>query len=269
MGNYQIFSAVFLREYKVRKRYKLDFWALIIRPMINILPYIFFIEYMFLNDNLENNINISDYRMYLIVSVITINFVSNTISDSMTSIVGQIQQGSMEVMAVMPVDLKFIWGVELLFSGVLQMSIAVCLFTVLCIVEKINIIIYHPLIFLYVLFCTFCLNIGIGILLSGITLQTKMTKMAYMLISILMFTAGEIYPITVFPKFLRLIALCNPLTYLLDIVRYSILGTNTYFAVKMEMFWLLILSVVFILYSFFQCEMLLKRMKKEGNLTKY
>lgn len=269
MGNYQIFSAIFLREYKIRKRYKLDFFTLILRPMINILPYIFFIEYMFLNDNLQTNIDISDYRMYLIVSVITINFVSNTISDSMTSMVGQIQQGSMEVMAVMPVDLKVVWGVELLFSELVQISIAAFIFVVLCIGERINMIVHHPMIFLYAFACAFCLNVGIGILLSGITLKTKMTKMAYMLISILMFTAGEIYPITVFPKFLRLVALCNPLTYLLDIVRYSILGTSTYFSVKMEMLWLLILAVLFILYSYFQCEMLLKKMKKEGNLTQY
>lgn len=116
---------------------------------------------------------------------------------------------------------------------------------------------------------TVFLAIGLGVLVSGITIRTKLTKVTFLLLSLMEFFAGQVYSIAVFPLPLRIIAYLNPVTYLLDLLRYGIIGSEPLMNLKIEILWSLFCTLLFAIAGILIYRKIIFKLKENGGLTNY
>lgn len=270
MGIYRYIKAAAYKTWKMCLRYRVDTVSFVLRPLMELVPLIWFLDYIISDTNtFAESTGTVDYRFYLICSTTFLYFISNSLYYTMAEISDELQRGNMETLWVMPIQTNAFFGVEIVCSMVLQFFSSSILFVLGCVLFQAEIGLYSISAFFFGALLSIFYNLGLGILLAGVTLKTKLPKMAYLLLSAVSFLAGEMYPVTVFPAWLQVIAYCNPLTWLLDIVRFGVMGTTLYLPLYIEGILAFILCGLCVFWGLRTYKSMVWEMKQNGNLTTY
>lgn len=271
METYQLIKAIFMKNLAMSKRYKIDTLALILRPLLTIIPYIFLGNYVFKTGVSDNYsvINIENYKVYIIISLVVINLTTNGIYLAMEMLEDEIQRGNIENLLSSNVKVNKYFFIEMLYRYLGQVFISGIILIICIALFKVKFIIIHKSIFLLVMVLSLLFSFGLGFILTGFTMKTKMTRLAYMILSFIMFLSGELYPITSFPMILKILAYLNPLTYILDMTRFCVINTNTYLNIYFEILVCCLLGLFVLFFGRKKFESIIFNLKKNGKLTMY
>lgn len=268
--NIRLIISMIKTNIKTNLRYPLDTLSLLIRPIIGILPLIFFSNYIGnQNNQFYRYTCTTNYIQYITISFFFIAFMSNCIVSSSILITSELEKGTFENIILSPIKpveyvMTYITSVFLVHF----INFFIFYFTIVCIFDKI-IVFQNLYLLIYVFFLSMIISFGIGTLLAGLTIKTKLTKVTYMINSTLILLAGVSYPIDVFPNSLKFLALCNPITYCVDLARYSILGGKIYFNLPTEIIIASFISIIILIIGVVIFNNILKNLKSTGNLTNY
>ncbi|MEX2511420.1 MAG: ABC transporter permease [Cyclobacteriaceae bacterium] len=109
----------------------------------------------------------------------------------------------------------------------------------------------------FLLLLVAALGLGFGIIISSLT--TKYRDMVHLVTfgtQLLMYATPVIYPLSFFEGNYRLFILANPLTPIIEVFRYSLLGVGEF------NIWYLVYSAVFTIFSLFAGVLLFNRVEK-------
>ncbi len=266
----QIIKAVFMKNIALTSRHKVDTMSLFIRPLLKIMPYVILGNYVFKSVvNSSAVVNVENYKIYIVISLIVLNLTTNGVYLAMNLLEDEIQRGNIENLLVGNIEVGKYFFVELVYRYVEQVIFSVIIFLVCVVMFKVEFTLEHEVVFLLVLLSSCLFSFGLGFILSGLTMKTKMTKLAYMVLSMVMFLSGELYPITSFPIFLKWLAYINPLTYILDLTRYSVLNIDTYLDVNVEILLCVLLGLCVLVWGSKKFNFIIEKLKHKGSLTSY
>jgi len=103
----------------------------------------------------------------------------------------------------------------------------------------------------YLLFLTGALGLGLGLIISALTITYRdLVFIVGFGVQLLMYASAVIYPVSVIPENYRSVILWNPVVHILEAFRYSILGTGEHattgmFYTSAVVFVILITGIVF------------------------
>lgn len=269
-SSFKIIYSMIKKSLKINLRYKVDSISILLRPIIAILPLILYVIYSKNEDTIFfYNTGTHQYLNYLILSFFFISFVSNIMISASMLITSEMQQGTFEIVLLTSDNSLILWCGEIISNIIIQLINSVLFYSIIMIIFKQKIYINNPRIFIFSIIITGIISIGLGVLLAGITIKTKLPKMSFMISSIILFLAGSTYPVTVFPKWLTYIAFLNPVTFCIDLTRYSILGTKTYLNLNNEIIIVIIYSILFLSIGILIYNDIIVKLKKQGTLSNY
>ncbi|MSB16564.1 ABC transporter permease [Finegoldia magna] len=271
METYQLIKAIFMKNLAMSRRYKIDTLALIFRPLLTMIPYIFLGNYVFKTGVSDNYsvINIENYKAYIIISLVVINLTTNGIYLAMEMLEDEIQRGNIENLLASNVKVNKYFFVEIFYRYLGQIFISGIILIACIVLFQVNFIVIHKGIFILVMVLSLLFSFGLGFILTGFTMKTKMTRLAYMILSFIMFLSGELYPITSFPLVLKILSYLNPLTYILDLTRFCVIDTSTYLNIYFEILVCTLLGLFVLLFGRKKFTSIIFNLKNNGKLTMY
>lgn len=269
-SNFRIFYSILKRNFKIDIRYKLDSISTILRPIIGVMPLLLFSVYSTSDTSVFLlNTGTSKYIEYIALSFFFIYFITNSIISASISITQELQQGTFEHILFTTDNTLYVWICNIISNIILQFLNSVFFYIFILIIFNKNISINSYPILIITIIVSIIVSIGIGIALSGATIKTKLSKITFMSISILTLLAGSTYPITILPTWIKNIAFLNPLTYCIDLIRYSVLGTKTYFNLNYEIIIVTIYSLFLLGFSIYIYNKVIYFLKNNGDLSNY
>ncbi|MEW8963516.1 ABC transporter permease [Paraclostridium dentum] len=211
---------------KNAKTYKRDFLNTLtmwLRPIILIIPLIFFSKYVSSDIKVTNFLVISGLLAYLI---------GNTVIGTNFELSNELKSGTHINFLVAPVSYYAYILAQALFQAFL-ITVEVIILAGLFYKGELS---FKNLIIVSVsTICLILISISFAIILSIITVISGTFRYSSMLTNLVLLLSGIFFPITVFPEFLRMLSLVNPFTYGIDIVRSLFIGSNTIFDTKLEL----------------------------------
>lgn len=269
-SNIKLIINMIKRTIKIDTKYPLDTLSLLIRPIINIIPLILFSTYIGVKNNVfYKYTNTNNYIQYITISFFFIAFISNCIISSSILITSELENGTFELIVLAPIHpIQYIMSYIISTFLVYLLNFFIFYYIIIFIFDKI-ILFNNVLVLIYICILSMITCFGIGTLLAGITVKTKLPKVTYMVNSILVLLAGASYSISIFPKPLKIAAFCNPITYCVDIFRYSIINTKTYFNLKIEMIIITCISIITFIIGIIIFDKIFNNLKRNGKLTNY
>ncbi|TLG70305.1 ABC transporter permease [Culicoidibacter larvae] len=210
----------------------IDTLSIQIRALITVLPYLLFVWYF--SQNNTNNIN------FIVTSFLLTLFLGNNII--MVSMYLQEEKRTGRYIYYKLLSLNIFNSI----IGSMISWIVVSFFGILISYSIVSIILQSSfeissLVLAFVaLLITTILSVLIGIIISYFVVKKNNIRIVFYSFSILLFFSGNLYPITVFPLPLRVVALLNPVYYGLDLVRYY-LSANYEQIVSVSVEWLILI----------------------------
>ncbi|AZR73594.1 hypothetical protein BBF96_09450 [Anoxybacter fermentans] len=273
MGTFLNFKAMFYmikKDLTIKMRYKIDSLSILLRPIAGILPLLLFSSYIHVKENTFFHYTGTDkYISYIAITYFFITYITHLMVSSSILITSELQQGTFETLMLSPVNAIYLLIGDMISAMVVQIIDFFLFYFLISIIFGEGIGFYDLSSMFFIIIIASLVAFGLGILLAGITIKTKLTKITFMINSILIFLAGVSYPITVFPTWLKYVALVNPITYCVDLMRYSILGTITYMKVPLEMSIIFVYSVCLFVVAVFIYMKIIRGLKVKGTLTNY
>lgn len=266
----KVIISMIKKSFKIDLRYKSDSIAILLRPIIAILPIILYSIYSKNDYNMFfNNTGTYKYLNFLALSFFFMSFVNNVILSASLLITDELQQGTFESMMISTNNPLLLWGGEIIANILIQLIDSIFFYCIIMLIFNEKIYIAYPVTFIFTIFITSITSIGMGILLAGITIKTKLPKMAFMVTSLLCLLSGITYPVTIFPFWLKCISFLNPITFCMDLIRYSILGTSTYLNTSLEIIVVCIYSLLFLTIGILIYNNIIVTLKRKGTLSNY
>jgi len=268
--NISIIRCMLIKNLRIKRRYGLDSLALFLNPFISLLPFIFLsLTKASHSVFFYQNAGVESASLYYIVSYFTSFFISNTIVMVSMYIAYEIRQGTFETLILCPKRESILVGNHILSSYIIYLLESLVLgFLFVFFLQHGSINVKFEF-FLPTVIIGYLASYGVGMILSVLTIKTKMPRTTFMINSLILLTSGASYSVRVLPSWIQILSFINPLTYAIDLMRYSIIGSKTYFDAKLELglftlvsiFWFMIGKIVF--------ERVIKILKEHGSLTNY
>lgn len=275
MYKINVFKAVVKKEFILLFRHKLQFFYEIILPVVKIIPTILFGIFLVNSvgtnkfNDITGNGNVIAYISLSIIFSIFID-VQEQIGYYLEN---EMWMGTLEQIWLTIVNKYFLFICLIIYTTVKSIIYSLISFSFMMLAIKLGtgnyvISIKIHIILFTILFCILILvSVNIGIIISGITLRYRQSdSIVYFITLIVPILSGITYPIIVLPVYIRWISYILPTTFVYDLLRYSLLRTNTIFYIHTEM---IILILELILYSILSFKIFIKiveRVKKCGTI---
>ncbi|MCK4259328.1 MAG: ABC transporter permease [Halanaerobiales bacterium] len=258
------------KNYIINMRYKADSLSILFRPIVGILPILIFANYIQIQqNNFYNYTGTSKYISYLTITYFFIAFITDLMVSASVLITMEMQRGTLATLMLSPVNAIQLFFGNLIAELLVQIFDFFIFYILISLIFRESIVFQNVWLMFYVIFISSLVAFGLGILLAGVTMKTKSTNATFMINSFLIFIAGVSYPITIFPTWLKSIALLNPITYCVDLMRYSVLGTFTYLNSNVEILIASLFNITLFILGIKFYRKIVRGLKETGQLVNY
>ncbi len=268
------FITTFKRNIKIISQYKLNLINSLFDSLITYTLY-FFSSLIIPNRIIDTPYYTISSLAYLFSGAFVVYFITSSMSSGLYSIIREIQQGTFESLFISEFGLKRYIYAEILFEliytlakNMLFMIPAIVIFGLSHSTFKIN----SSLTFALTILLTLTFAFGLTLLASIFTILMKRGKEISMIFSaIILFLSGTLYPLSVFPKWLEIIANISPITQIISLIRYILFTQYTladaiiWHSLAYLFIWVILLFGVFLLLFRF----MIKKEKQKGSFNFY
>jgi ABC-2 type transport system permease protein len=226
----RVLLAFMAKAVRLHFRYPADAAALAVRPLLGLLPFWLLSLYVFDSGTERFSLytQLPTATPFLTVGFLLWAMLGNIGEDASSLVYREMTEGTLESMLLSPTPA---WKI---FLGHAMGSVSIALIgTFAALIAAL--LLFRPELHVrpdavLVLPLAVVLVYNVGLVLGGITLWTRKMYYTYSVLTLLGFLAGPAYPVTVYPTWLQWIARLSPLTYAVDAIRSSVLGTKGLYA---------------------------------------
>lgn len=253
-------------------RYPMQIIFEILLPVINMLPAIFLAIYLTSSNDIksfEKVTGTNDYFVFISIGIVFSIF--NSIQEQTSYVLSkEMWMGTLEQIWISPVkkiNLVLGWIFFSFIKAILYTIASAIILKFIFIYLNISFSIYSlPLLVLSVLLLL-AVSICSGIIICSITLNIKQVdSFVFLITGAVPLLSGITFPISVLPPKIQMISKVLPTTYIFDLIRHSILRSNTIFEPIMELTLVFFYVIIMMIISVFIFKLLKRRVEKCGTI---
>ena len=195
---------------------------------------------------------------------------------SMNSFTSEIKQGTFEVLATQPYGLRkyFISEIsfEVLYGLVFSIIYYIPVLLVFPIFQGIKINIYSIISFILIIVFVFIFFFSLSLLAANITILVKRGReISMVVIGLIHLLSGSLFPLSLFPEWLKIIAYFSPMTLAVQSFRLCLFGGGTLsdFNVWLSIVILAIASLIILGMFNLAYKKIYKRIRSKGTIHEY
>ncbi|BBE31804.1 ABC transporter [Tepiditoga spiralis] len=270
-----MFSKIYIflkKELLFLIRYPMQFIFEIILPVINMLPAIFLSIYLMSSNHIQSFEKSTGTKNYFVFISIGIVFsIFNSIQEQTGyQLSKEMWMGTLEQIWITPIK-----KINLILGWIFFSFIKALLYTIssaiilkfIFIYLNINFNVYNLPLFILSVLLLLATSICGGIIMCSITLSIKQVdSFVFLITGVIPLLSGITFPISVLPPKIQIISKILPTTYVFDLIRYSILKSNTIFEPIEELILVLFFIIILMIVSVIIFKLLKRRVEKCGTI---
>ncbi len=195
---------------------------------------------------------------------------------SMNSFTSEMRQGTFETLATQPFGLKkyFISEItfEVLYSLIFSIIYYIPVLFIFPIFTGISVNVYSALSFLLIIVFVLLFFFSLSLLAANITILVKRGReISMVLIGVIHLLSGSLFPLSLFPEWLRIIAYFSPMTLAVQAFRLCLFGGGTIgdFHVWLSLIVLIVSSLIILLLFNFTYKKIYNRIRMKGTIHEF
>lgn len=195
---------------------------------------------------------------------------------SMNSFTSEMRQGTFETLATQPFGLKKYFISEITFEVFYGLFFSLIYYIPVLLIfpifRGIEVDIYSVLSFLLLVVFVFLFFFSLSLLAANITILVKRGReISMVIIGLIHLLSGSLFPLSLFPEWLKIIAYFSPMTLAVQAFRACLFGGGTVgtFSVWMSIVILAVSSLVILFFFNFTYKKIYNRIRKRGTIHEY
>lgn len=195
---------------------------------------------------------------------------------AMNSFTSEIRQGTFETLATQPFGLKKYFLSEITFEVLYGLFFSLIYYIPVLLIypifRGIKVDVVSVLSFLLLIVFVFLFFFSLSLLAANITILVKRGReISMVIIGVLHLLSGTLFPLSLFPNWLRIIAYFSPMTLAVQAFRLCLFGNGTIgdFSVWMSILILAVASVVLLFLFNLTYKKIYKRIRSKGTIHEY
>jgi len=225
------FKATFYRNIKIIWQYK---FALLL-GFVNtfaIASLFFYIGNLVPNQSIDQDGYIVSSVTYIFAGSMLVDISTRILMKSMNSFTSEIRQGTFETLATQPFGLKKYFVSEITFEVLYSLVFSVIYYTPVLLVfpvfKGLDLNFLSVLSLLLVIFCVIFFFFSLSLLAANITILIKRGReISMVIIGVMHLLSGSLFPLSLFPEWLQIIAYFSPMTLAVQSFRLCLFGQGT------------------------------------------
>ena len=249
--------SVFMRNVKIISRYKIQLIIGLINTVVVFSLY-YYVSLLVPNQKISFYDTTVRSTEFIAIGMLTVDLTTRAFNNGLGSFVSEMRQGTFVSLVVSPYGIKKYILTEILFeitySFILSFFYYIPLFLIFPIFKSYSFTLASFVSFLVIICSLFFFFYSFTLVVSTISLIVKKSReLSLIFVAILQLLSGALFPLSVFPHWLRLIALVSPYTLSINALRLCLFRKATIFMPEVwrsVLFMLLTSTGLLILFSF-------------------
>ncbi len=225
------FKATFYRNIKIIWQYKFTLFLGFVNTFA-VASLFFYIGNIVPNQTINQDGYIVSSVTYIFAGSMLVDISTRILRKSMNSFTSEMKQGTFETLATQPFGLKryFVSEItfEVLYSLVFSFIYYIPVLLIFPVFRGLNLSFLSVLSFLLVIFCVILFFFSLSLLTANITILVKRGReISMVVIGVMHLLSGSLFPLSLFPEWLRIIAYISPMTLAVQSFRLCLFGQET------------------------------------------
>lgn len=269
------FKATFFRNIKIIWQYK---FALLL-GFVNtfaVASLFFYIGNLVPNQTIAQDGYIVSSVTYIFAGSMLVDISTRILMKSMNSFTSEMKQGTFETLATQPFGLKkyFVSEItfEVLYSLVFSVIYYIPVLLIFPIFMGLNLNFVSVLSFILVIVCVIFFFFSLSLLAANVTILIKRGReISMIIIGVMHLLSGSLFPLSLFPEWLRIIAYFSPMTLAVQSFRLCLFGQGTLLngIVWGSVVMLLLMSIIMLILFNLTYKKIYSKIRYKGTMHEY
>lgn len=225
------FKATFYRNVKIIWQYKFTLFLGFVNTFA-VASLFFYIGNLVPNQSINQDGYIVSSVTYIFAGSMLVDISTRILKKSMNSFTSEIKQGTFETLATQPFGLKkyFVSEItfEVLYSLIFSFIYYIPVLLIFPVFRGLNLSLLSVLSFLLVIVCVIFFFFSLSLLAANVTILVKRGReISMVIIGVMHLLSGSLFPLSLFPDWLRIIAYISPMTLAVQSFRLCLFGQGT------------------------------------------
>ncbi|MCG3216551.1 MAG: ABC transporter permease [Candidatus Heimdallarchaeota archaeon] len=225
------FLAIFRRNFRIIWQYKFSIIMGFVTNLI-IFSLFFYVALLVPEMQISQDNYIVDSVSFIFAGVILVEISTRTLSRSLNSFTSEMKQGTFETLVTLPFGLKRYFISEIAFEMFYGVFISIIYFIPILFIypafKSVSISIESIFALLLVSFCCILIFFSLSLIAANFTILVKRGReISMVIIGIISLLSGSLFPLSMFPKWLQIIAQFSPITLAVRAFRLCMFGNGT------------------------------------------
>ena len=272
---FQGIKAIFIRNFKILWQYKFTIVLNFANTLI-VSTLFYYIALLIPNMQIEQNQYTVDSVSFIFAGFILVDIATKILKKSLNSISSEMKQGTFETLSTLPFGLRkyFISEVafEMIYGFITSILFFIPIFLIFPIFRTVSISFASSFSLLLVFFGVGLFFFSLSLLAANFTILVKRGReISLVILSFLHLLSGSMFPLSVFPTWLKIIAYFSPFTLGVQAFRLCLFGNGiltdsiVWGAILFLTLSSIIIGVVFLL----TYKRIYKRIRETGSIHEY
>jgi ABC-2 type transport system permease protein len=269
------FKATFSRNVKIIWQYKLTLLFGFVNTFA-ISSLFFYVGHLVPNQSIGQDGYIVSSVTYIFAGSMLVDISTRIIMKSMKSFTSEMQQGTFETLATQPFGLKkyFLSEItfEVFYSLVFSIIYYIPVLLIFPVFSGINLNFLSILSLMLVIFCILFFFFSLSLLAANITILVKRGReISMVMIGVIHLLSGSLFPLSLFPEWLKIIAYFSPMTLSVQSFRLILFGQGTLIdgIVWGSVIQLLIMSIIVLILFNLTYKKIYTKIRQKGTVHEY
>ncbi|OLS32701.1 MAG: hypothetical protein HeimAB125_06310 [Candidatus Heimdallarchaeota archaeon AB_125] len=269
------FKATFYRNIKIIWQYKFTLLLGFVNTFA-VASLFFYIGNLVPNQTISQDGYIVSSITYIFAGSMLVDISTRILTQSMNSFTSEMKQGTFETLATQPFGLKKYFVSEITFEVIYRMIFSLIYYIPVLLIfpvfRGLTLNFLSILSFMVVIICIILFFFSLSLLAANVTILVKRGReISMVIIGIMHLLSGSLFPLSLFPEWLRIIAYFSPMTLAVQSFRLCLFGQGT---LADGMVWgsvvmLIIMSIIFLLLFNLTYKKIYSKIRSKGTLHEY
>ncbi len=272
---YSGLKAVFIRNFKILWQYKLTIIVGFINTLIAASLF-YYIALLVPQNTIEQDGYIVSSISFIFAGAMLVDISTKILMKSMNSFTSEMRQGTFETLSCLPFGLKRYFLSEITFEVIYGLLISIVkyipVFLIFPLFIGFNISWSSLLTILLLLICVLIFFFSLSLLAANFTILVKRGReISMVVVGLIHLLSGSLFPLDLFPEWLRVIAYFSPMTIAVRACRLCLFGNG---AITSAIVWiaiiaLLVSSALIIVLFNFTYKKIYNRIREKGTVHEF
>ncbi|MCE7741132.1 MAG: ABC transporter permease [Candidatus Heimdallarchaeota archaeon] len=269
------FKATFIRNIRIIWQYKFSLLIGFVNTF-TVASLFYYVANLVPNQLISQDNYIVSSIPFIFAGSMLVDISTRILMKSMNSFTSEIKQGTFETLATRPFGLKRYFLSEITFEVFYGLFFSLIYYIPVLLIfpifQGIEVDVYSVLSFLLLIVFVFLFFFSLSLLAANITILVKRGReISMVIIGIIHLLSGSLFPLSLFPEWLRIIAYFSPMTLAVQAFRLCLFGGGTVgdFSVWMAIILLAVSSLIILLLFNVTYKKIYKRIRTKGTIHEY